>query len=155
MCCGSLGRKELDTTERLNWTEWLTLEWRIKSQHFLRSPEKKPSILIKHARISCMCAKSLQSCLTLWDPIDCSLPGSSVHGILQARLLEWVVTPSFRESFRPKDRTCISCISCIAGRFLTTEPPGKIPNKVEIILGMTVIYLLNSEVTLDQIVIIE
>ena len=35
-------------------------------------------------------AKSLQSCLTLWDPMNCSLPGSSVHGIFQARTLEWV-----------------------------------------------------------------
>ena len=39
-------------------------------------------------------AKSLQSCLTLCNPMDCSLPGSSVHGILQARILEWVAMPS-------------------------------------------------------------
>ena len=37
-----------------------------------------------------MCAKSLSSCLTLCDPVDCSLPGSSFHGILQAKILEWV-----------------------------------------------------------------
>ena len=43
-------------------------------------------------------AKSLQSCLTLWDPMDYSLPGSSVHGILQTRMLEWVAMPSSRES---------------------------------------------------------
>ena len=36
----------------------------------------------------------IQSCLTLWDPMDCSLPGSSVHGILQAGMLEWVAIPS-------------------------------------------------------------
>ena len=42
----------------------------------------------------CVCAKSLQSHLTLCDPMDCSLPGSSVHGILQARILEWVAVPS-------------------------------------------------------------
>ena len=42
----------------------------------------------------CMRAKSLQSCLTLCNPMDCSPPGSSVHGISQARILEWVVTPS-------------------------------------------------------------
>ena len=46
----------------------------------------------------CMCAKSFQACLTLWDPMDCSPPGSSVHGILQVRLLKWVATPSSRES---------------------------------------------------------
>ena len=43
-----------------------------------------------------MCAKSLQSCLILCDPMDCSLPGSSVHGILQARIHEWVTMPSSR-----------------------------------------------------------
>ena len=41
----------------------------------------------------CMCAKSLQSCPTLCNPMDCSLLGSSVHGILQARILEWVTMP--------------------------------------------------------------
>ena len=46
-----------------------------------------------------MYAKSLQSCLTLSDPKDCSPPGSSVHGILQARILEWVAMPSSRGIF--------------------------------------------------------
>ena len=45
------------------------------------------------------CAKSLQSCSTLCDPMDCSLPGSSVHGILQARILEWVAAPFSRGIF--------------------------------------------------------
>ena len=48
-------------------------------------------------------AKSLQSCPTLCDPMDCSLPGSSVHGILQARILEWVAMPSSRGSSQPRD----------------------------------------------------
>ena len=51
-----------------------------------------------------------------------SLPGSSVHGILQARVLEWVAMPSSRESFQVRDRTQVSCI---AGRFFTSEPLGK------------------------------
>ena len=46
----------------------------------------------------CMHAKSLKLCPTLCDPMDCSLPGSSVHGILQARTLEWVAMPSSRGS---------------------------------------------------------
>ena len=66
--------------------------------------------------------ESFQSCLTLNHPIGCSPPGSSVHGILQARILEWVAMPSSRGSSQPRDRTHIPCI---AGRFLTTEPPGK------------------------------
>ena len=49
-----------------------------------------------------------QSCLTLCDPMDCSLPGSSVHGILQARTLEWVAISFSRGSSRPRDRTQVS-----------------------------------------------
>ena len=76
-----------------------------------------------------MRANSLQSCLTFWDPMDCSLPGSSVHGTFQARILEWVAVPSLRRFSWPRDRTQISCISC-TGRwvfyhFTTGQPlPG-------------------------------
>ena len=79
---------------------------------------------------ACVCAKLLQLCLTLCDPMDSSPPGSSVHGILQARILEWVAMPSSRGSSRPRDRTCVSYISCIGRRvffcfvlfcFLTTS----------------------------------
>jgi len=52
-----------------------------------------------------------QSCPTLCDPMDCSLPGSSVHGIFQARVLEWVAISFSRESSRPKDRTRVSLIA--------------------------------------------
>ena len=51
-----------------------------------------------------------QSCLTLCDPLDCSPPGSSVHEILHARILEWVVISFSRGSFPPRDQTQISCI---------------------------------------------
>ena len=60
-----------------------------------------------------------QSCLTLCDPMNCSPPGSSVHGILQARILEWVAISSSRGSFRAKDWTHIHF--CTAGRFFTTS----------------------------------
>ena len=63
-----------------------------------------------------------QSCPILCDPMDCSLPGSSVHGILQARILEWVAIPFSRGSYQPRDQTQVSCI---AGRFFTIWPPGK------------------------------
>ena len=76
-------------------------------------------------KASCLPAKLLQLCPTLCNPMDYSPPGSSVYGILQARILEWVVMPSSRGSSRPRDRTHVSCSSCIAGRFFTTEPPGK------------------------------
>ena len=58
-----------------------------------------------------------QSCLTLSDPMDCSLPASSAHGILQARILEWVAIPFSRRSSQPKDQTQVSHI---AGGFFTS-----------------------------------
>ena len=72
-----------------------------------------------------MIAQLLQLCPTLWGPMDCSLPGSSVQGILQARILEKSAISSFRGSSWPRDQTRSSCSSYIAGRFFTTEPLGK------------------------------
>ena len=63
-----------------------------------------------------LCAKLLQSCPNLCDPMDCSPSGSSVHGILQARILEWVVISSSWGSSQPRDQTRVTCI---AGRFFT------------------------------------
>ena len=72
----------------------------------------------------CVCSIA-QSCLTLCDPMDHSLPVSSVHGILPARILQWVPMPSCRESSPPRDQTRVSSGSCIAGGFFAAEPSGK------------------------------
>ena len=72
-----------------------------------------------------MRARSLYSCPTLCNPMDYSPPGSSVHAILQARILEWVAMPSSRQSSQTRDRTHSSCSSCIASRLVIAEPPGK------------------------------
>ena len=74
----------------------------------------------------CVCVLAAQSCPTLCDPVDCSPPDSSVHGISQTGILEWVAISSSRGSSRPRDWTCISHVSCVAGGFFTTEPPGKL-----------------------------
>ena len=58
-----------------------------------------------------------KSCPTLCDPMDCSLPDSSVHGILQARILDWVAISSSRGSSRSRNRTQVHCI---AGRLYLT-----------------------------------
>ena len=71
----------------------------------------------------CIHAKLLQSCTILCNLMDCSPPGSSVHGILQARILEWVAIPFSRGSSQPRDRTCIFCI---VGRFFTAEPSVRV-----------------------------
>ena len=63
-------------------------------------------------------AKLLQSRLTLCDLTDCSPPGSSVRGSLQARILEWVATLSYRGSSQPRDRTLVSYVSCTGRRVL-------------------------------------
>ena len=63
-------------------------------------------------------AQSLQLSLTLCHPMDCSSPGSSVHGISQARILEWVSISSSRGSSQPRDGICISYVSCIGRRVL-------------------------------------
>ena len=65
---------------------------------------------------TCVHAKSLQSCPTLCDPMDCSPARSSVHGILQARL-KWVAMPSLKGSSQPRDQTPVSYVSYI-GRWV-------------------------------------
>ena len=67
-----------------------------------------------------MRTKSLQSCLSLCNPMDCNPPDSSVHGILQARLLEWVAMPTSREYPNPGiELMSLMCLA-LAGRFFTT-----------------------------------
>ena len=63
-----------------------------------------------------LCVLVTQLCPALYDPMDYSPPGSSVHGILQVRILEWAAIPFSRRSSQPRDRTWFSCI---AGRFFT------------------------------------
>ena len=87
-CCDSWACKESDMTE------WLSTA----------QPMKKVKVLV------------VQLFLALCDPRDYRPPGSSVHGILQARILEWVAIPFSRGSSQPRDQTWVSCI---AGRFFT------------------------------------
>ena len=74
---------------------------------------------------ACVHVQLLQSCSTFCDPMDCSPPGSSVHGILQARILELVAMSSSRGSSRLGDQAHISYGSRMTGGFFTTEPLGK------------------------------
>ena len=89
-----------------------------------REGEQEFWIKITH----CMCAKSLQSCLTLCDTMNHSPPGSSVHGILQERILEWVAVPSSRDipnsGIEPASLIC----PALAGRFFTTSKTWEAQN---------------------------
>ena len=80
-------------TASYQWTMFF-LSWRKMFQSFL-------------ALFCCLLAKS---CPALWDPMDCSSPGSSVHGIFQARILEWVAIAFSRGSSRPRDRLLVPCV---------------------------------------------
>ena len=74
---------------------------------------------VEYCAVSCV--KSLQSCLTLCNPLDRSPPGSSVHGVSQARILEWVVISFSRGSSQPRDQTAYLTSSAFAGGFFTTS----------------------------------
>ena len=69
----------------------------------------------------CVCAESLSCVPTLCDPMDYSPPGSSVHGILQARILEWVAMPSSRDLPDPGMELSSLSSTALAGRFFTTS----------------------------------
>ena len=85
-------------------------------------------VILRHKNYTCMRAKLLQSCPILCDSMDCSPPGSSVHGTLQIRRLECIAMLSSRGSSWPRDQTHISNGSCTAGRFFTAETWGKPKN---------------------------
>ena len=81
-----------------------------------------------------------QSCPILCDPMDYNPLGSSVHGILQARILESVAIPSSTGSFWPRDRTHISCSSCTVEVFFTAEPWGSLIFYILIIIPFIVSF---------------
>ena len=78
--------------------------------------------LFSHLPIMCFCHCLFMKSCRLCDPMTCSPPDSSVHGISQARILEWVVVSFSRGSSWPRDQIQIFCL---AGKLFTTEPPGK------------------------------
>ena len=81
---------------------------------------KKCLDLVDIFRILCTKVLVTQLCLTFWDSMDCSPPGSSVHGNLQVRILEWVAIPFSGRSSWPRDWTWVSCI---AGEFFNIWAP--------------------------------
>ena len=138
--CSPWGCKESDTTERLHFHfslscigeangnplqcsclenprdggAWWPAVYRV-TQSWTRLKRLSSSSSSRSLSYLCACLVA-QLCLTLCNPMDCSPPGSSVHGIFQARILEWVAIPFSRRSSQPRDWTWISWT---AGRFFT------------------------------------
>ena len=106
MDCSLLG-SSLHGISQLKILRWVTIPF-FKASSWPRDQKKERK------------SEVTQSCPTLCGPVDCSPPGSSIHGIFQARVLEWVAISFSRESSWPRDRTYVSCI---AGRCY--RPPGK------------------------------
>ena len=100
---------------------FLSLLWMKKKR------QRRKSLIFMLDLLLCACVLTwlFQSWMTLCDLMGCILPGSSVHGILQARILKWVAMPSYRAYSQSRDQIHILFISCITGRFFTTEPLGK------------------------------
>ena len=90
----------------VQYSNWLPQESSEKREREKESSSEKVKVL------------AAQSCPTLCDPMDCSLPGSSVHRILQARILEWVAISFPGGSSQPRDQTCISYVSCTGRQIL-------------------------------------
>ena len=91
---------------------------------FIIFTESKSKNITKYTHKVCVRAKLLQLCPTLCDPMDFSPPSSLVHGILQARILEWVAMPSSRGTSQPRDWTWVSVSPALAGVFFTTSWTG-------------------------------
>ena len=85
----------------IKWENWGYCAW--KTMENIANTH----LLLTFVSLVLSCFTHVQLFVT---PTDCSLPGSSVHGILQARILEWVAVPSSRGSSQPRDWTCVSCI---------------------------------------------
>ena len=104
-----VGLKKMGIFDHILKVEKQTLPDTLMERHVFNIDEKQCLIIIFKVKVS-------QSCPTLSDPMDCNLPGSSVHGILQARTLEWVAYPFCRGSSQRRNWTGVSCI---AGGFFT------------------------------------
>ena len=113
--------------QRMRWldgiTNWRTWVWASSRRWWWTGkPGKHQSIGSQRVgrdwgtNIVTVTAIAAQSCLTLWDSMDCSPPCSSIHGVFQARVLEWVAIPFSRASSQPRD---ITWVSHTAGRFFT------------------------------------
>ena len=87
------------------------------------SVQQNDSVIHIYASACILSQSVVSDCL---QPMDCRAPGSSIHGVFQARILAWVAIFSSRGSYPPRDQTHVSCISCIGSIFFTTVPPGKL-----------------------------
>ena len=105
------------------------------TSNWMSTPLPRSQVLCKNFKVKVLVT---QLCLTLCDPMDYSLPASTVHGILQARILQWVAIPFSRGSSQPRGRTGVSCI---AGRFFTIWATREADRNVNYVLFRKVVFV--------------
>ena len=88
-----------------------------------------------------VCYVCAQLCPTFCNPMKYNPPASSIHGIFQTRIFQWVAISSSSGSSWPRDGTCYSCVSGTTGRFFTTEPSGKIYEDFRYVCACVYIYI--------------
>ena len=104
-----LSGQNMEATQEL-FNRWMDKEDAIYATEYIYATE------------CCFCCSVTKSYLILCNPMICSRPGSSIHGISQARILQGVAISSSRGSSQPMDQTC--WLARLAGRFFNTEPPS-------------------------------
>ena len=122
------GEKETEKEGPARWEE--TRQWAVVvckgcrkwNSQIPLSPPRAINNILSHILWSEVKVLVLQLCPTFCNPMDCNPPGSSVHGIFQARILEWVAIPFFSGSSQTKDQTQVSSLQADS---LPPEPPGK------------------------------
>ena len=106
---GCLGQNTAASLCQYGGLGWKRIHWEVGidlySLLYTKQTTRTPCI-----QCVCVCCR-----VRLCDPMDCSPPGSSVHGILQARILVWVAISSSKGSSQPRDQTYVSCVSCVGG----------------------------------------
>ena len=112
-----MGVKESESTSTVSSVEWL-LQMELEKWTYSQSGMCCKKGVCLYFFLCVRVCSVTQLCLTLCDPRDCSPPGSSVHGILQVRILEWTAISSSRGSSPPRDPAHVSCVSCIGRRML-------------------------------------
>ena len=110
------------TVSTLNWLRSVKPPWTPRAQQAQSRVESALAAIQSTSLSGGGGGLVAKSCLTPWDPMDCSPPGSAVHGISQARIQEWVAISFFRDLPNPGIKPASPALS---GRFFTTEPPGK------------------------------
>ena len=121
--CMLLGRKAMSNLDSILKSKDISLSTKVCLVKAMVFPSSNVWMWELDYKESCEWVNEVaQSCPTLCDPMDCSLPGSSVHGVFQARILEWVAISFSRRPSQPRDWTQVSCI--VGRRFYCLSHQG-------------------------------